>query len=100
MAPRSPWPRLLIDRDPAFGMELAQGHVERSFVFTDQLQAIHRKIETFADADSGSPYEAKGMGFERITLPELLLQVLILVGRKRPGQIMVVRRKVLAANQI
>jgi hypothetical protein len=35
-------------------MELAERDVECRFLFTDLLQAIHAKIQTFPDTDSGS----------------------------------------------
>lgn len=92
--------RLLIDWHPTFGMELAQRHVERRFLFTDLLQAIHAKIQTFADTDSGSSYEAESVGLQGVALPELLLEALILVLGKRPGQVVVAKGEVLATNQI
>jgi hypothetical protein len=60
-------------------MKLAQRHTECRLLFADLLQAIKGKIETFTDADSGSPYEAKGVGLQRVVSTELLLQALILV---------------------
>ena len=93
-------PRLLIDWHPTFGMELAERDVERRFLFTDLLQAIHAKIQTFPDTDSGSAYEAESMSLYGVALPELLLEALILVRGKRPGQVVVAKGKVLATNQI
>jgi hypothetical protein len=93
-------PRLLIDWHPTFGMELAQRHVERRFLFTDLLQAIHAKIQTFPNTDSGSSYEAESVGLHGVALPELLLEALILVLGKRPGQVVVAKGEVLATNQI
>lgn len=81
-------------------MELAQRHVERRFLFTDLLQAIHAKIQTFPDTDSGSAYEAKSLGLHGVALPKMLLETLILVLGKRSGQVVVAKGKVLATNQI
>jgi antitoxin component of MazEF toxin-antitoxin module len=74
--------------------------VECRFLFTELPQAIHAKIQTFPDTDSGSSYEAESMGFHGVALPELLLKALILVWGKRPGQVVVAKRKILATNQI
>jgi hypothetical protein len=54
-------------------MKLAQWYTERRLLFTDLLQAIQRKIEALAHADSRSPYEAEGVSFQPVSLPELLL---------------------------
>ena len=81
-------------------MELAQWHVECRFLFTDLAQAIHAKIQTFPDTDSGSPYEAESKGLHGAALPELLLEALILVRGKRTGQVVVAQGKVLATNQV
>lgn len=81
-------------------MELAERDVERRFLFTDLAQAIHAKIQTFPDTDSSSSYEAESMGLHGVALVQLLLEALILVRGKRPGQVVVAKGKVLATNQI
>jgi hypothetical protein len=81
-------------------MKLAKRYTERRLLPTDLLQAIERKIEAFADADTSGPDEAKGMSFHCVSWPELLLQAQILFRGERSGQVMVANRKVLAANQV
>jgi hypothetical protein len=74
--------------------------VKRSFWFTELLQAIHWKIQTFPDTDSGSSYQAEGMSLHGVMLPELLLEALILVLGKWSGQVVIAERHILASNQI
>jgi hypothetical protein len=81
-------------------MKLTKRHAERRLLSTDLLQAIERKIEAFAGSDSGGPDEAKGMSFQCVSPPELLLEAQILFRGERSGQVMVANGKVLEANQI
>jgi hypothetical protein len=59
-------------------MKLAKRHTEGRLLSIDRLQAIQRKVEAFAYADSRSPDEAEGMSFECVSQPELMLEAQIL----------------------
>ena len=48
-------------------MKLAKRHTEGRLLSIDRLQAIQRKVEAFAYADSRSPDEAEGMSFECVS---------------------------------
>ena len=77
--------RLFIDRHQAFGMELAQRYMQCHLLFTEPLQAMQGKVDTFADADSCGPHEAKSERFQSVGETKLLLQMLILLERKGSG---------------
>src|ERR1700737_2371772 len=74
-------------------------HAARSH-FPDWAQAIEGKSDALADADSGGAYESESVGFQRVHVAELLLQALILLARKRSGQIVVMRWEILATNEV
>jgi hypothetical protein len=93
-------PGVFVDRHPAFGVQLAHRNMKGPLIMMDLPQAIHLKIDTLADADSGEVDEQQSVGFEVVGMAELLLQALIVFGRKRLGQIAGARRKILAANQV
>ena len=92
--------RLFIDRHEAFGMEFAQGHMERHLLITEPLEAIPGEGDTFTDADSCGPHEAESVGLQGVGKTELLLQMSILVERKRSGEIVVAGRKILTTNEV
>ncbi len=57
-------------------------------------------MDAFADADSRGPHEAESVHFQGIDETKLLLQTLILLDRKRFGEIVVGRRKVFTTNEV
>jgi hypothetical protein len=81
-------------------MKLAQRHMERDLLFIDPLKALQREIDAFPDADSRGTHQAESVDLQRIGEPKVLLQALILFEGKRSGQIVLVRRKVLAPNEV
>jgi hypothetical protein len=62
-------------------------------------QAVQRQREAFAQAHTGEAGEQEGVGKEVVGPAEFLLQLLILVGVQRPGEIVWLRREVLPMNQ-
>ena len=56
-------------------------------------------MDAFADADSRGPHEAESVHLEGVGETELLLQLLIFLERKRFGEIVVGRRKILTTNE-
>src|SRR5215470_2006214 len=42
-----------VHRNPAFGFELAQRHMDGPLVGAERAQTIHGEIDTFADAHAG-----------------------------------------------
>ena len=63
-------------------------------------QAVQRQIEAFADADSRSAHQAEDIRRQIIDSPQFLLQELILLQRKRSGQITRLRRKIFATDEV
>jgi hypothetical protein len=53
-------PGLFIDGHPAFCVQLAQRNMKGPLIMMDLAQAIHGKIDTLADADSGEVDEQQG----------------------------------------
>jgi hypothetical protein len=58
------------------------------------------KIDAFADADSRGPHEAESVHLQGVDEMELQLQLLILLERKRFGEIVVGGRKILTTNEV
>src|SRR5258708_7108572 len=73
--------------------------MQRPFVFSDLTQAVPNQIEAFADADSGGAGQQERIGRQIVSPVQFLLEELIVLRRKRSGQITRMRREVLAANQ-
>jgi hypothetical protein len=57
-------------------------------------------MDAFTDADSRGPHEAESIHFQGIDETKLLLQTLILLERKRYGEIVVGRRKIFPTNEV
>jgi hypothetical protein len=91
---------LAIGRDPAFGMELAQRDAQGAMIRCESLATVQREIHTLPDADACKAGEQEGIGKQVVSPAEFLLQLLILFKRERPGEILISRWEVLAANQI
>jgi hypothetical protein len=89
-----------IDRHQAFGMELTQRHMQGHLLFIDRLQAMDGESDAFANSDSGGAHEAESIGLQGVGETELLLQALILLQRKRSGQVAVAWGEILATNEV
>lgn len=92
-------PDIRIGRNQAFRVQLANGYMHRPLVPSDLAQTIQRQIDTFADADSRGASERQSIGGQVVCTTQFPLQELIVLRGKRSGQIMRMRREVLAANQ-
>jgi hypothetical protein len=70
-------------------------------LFTSHLpQAIQWQMDALADADSRSSDEKKRIGVEIVGTAQFLLQELILLRGKRPGEIAGFWREILSTNEI
>jgi hypothetical protein len=57
-------------------------------------------MDAFADADARGPHEAESIHLQGVSETELLLQLLILLERKRFGEIVVGGRKIFTTNEV
>ena len=57
-------------------------------------------MDAFTDADSRGPHETESIHFQGVSETELLLQLLILLERKRFGERVVGRRKIFTTNEV
>jgi hypothetical protein len=80
-------PEFGIGGNQAFVVQLAQRDVHGPLVWAHLLQAVQRQIEAFADADSAGTREQECIGGQIIGSAQFLLQELILLRRKRTGQV-------------
>jgi hypothetical protein len=80
-------PEFGIGGNQAFVVQLAQRDVQGPLVWAHLLQAVQRQIEAFADADSAGTREQECIGGQIIGSAQFLLQELILLRRKRTGQV-------------
>jgi hypothetical protein len=63
-------------------------------------QAIQTQTDAFADADTCGAHEQQRVGIQVVSATEFLLQELIVLRRKRSGQIPGRRREVLRADKV
>jgi hypothetical protein len=92
-------PDVVVNRHEAFGVELAEGDMKCPQFFPHLPQAIQRKIDTLADADSGGADEQQSVGMQIVDVAELLIQPLIVFRGKRLGQITGRGRKIRSMNE-
>src|SRR5229473_3025120 len=92
-------PDVVVNRHEAFGVELAERDMKCPQFFPHLPQAIQRKIDTLADADSGGADEQQSVGRQIVDVAEFLIQPLIVLRGKRLGQITGRGRKILSANE-
>ena len=76
-----------IGRHQAFGVQFAEGDMQRPLVGTDLPQAVQGQIDTFADADSSGAREQPRQGRQIAGATQFLLQELVVLWGKRSGQI-------------
>ena len=62
-----------IDRDHAFGLQLAERHVNRPSIRADIVEAIIGKIDTFTDAHAGVAQQQQDIGGQIIAAEQFLL---------------------------
>ena len=90
---------VLIGRDEAFGMQLAEWDMQGPLLVAHSAQTIHCQIDTLADADPGGASEQQCLSGQVIAAMEFLLEALILFGRKSSRQAAWLWREILAANE-
>ena len=93
-------PPMCIDRHQTFGVQFAEGNVECPLVRPDLSQTVPREINTFSDADSCGASEQKCVGRQVVGTAQLVAEQLIVLWRKRSGQILRSRWEVLRADQV
>jgi hypothetical protein len=74
--------------------------VQGPLVWAHLLQAVQRQIEAFADADSAGTREQECIGGQIIGSAQFLLQELILLRRKRTGQVEGLGREVFLTDEV
>src|SRR3989442_1434781 len=73
--------------------------MQRPLVRSEWPQAVQSQIDAFANADSGGAGQQKGIGRQVIGSAQFLLEELIILWRKRSGQITRARRKVVRQDE-
>lgn len=91
---------LMIGRDQSLGVQLAERDMESPLIRPQLSQAVQGEVDALTDADSRGAREQEGIGVQIIGAEEFLLEKLIVVWRKRPGQIVGQWGEVVAANQV
>ena len=74
-----------IDRDHAFGFQLAERHVNRPLIRAGGVETIEGEIDGFADAHAGVAEQQEDVGAEIVAAQQFLLEQLILLRRKGRG---------------
>lgn len=54
-------PHVLVGGNQTFGVQFADGNMNRPLVRSDFSQAVQSKVDTFSDADAGGPGEEEGI---------------------------------------
>jgi hypothetical protein len=80
-------------------VELAERNMKRPLVLVQLAKAVEGKIDTLADADSGSADEQQSIALQVVGVAEFPIQPLIVLGRKWFGQVVGEGRKILRANE-
>jgi len=89
-----------IDGQHAFGLELAQGNMERPLVGAGGAEAVIGQVDTFADTQAGIAEQQEDISAQIVAAAELLLQELILLGGERPWQSVGGARNILTQQQV
>ena len=75
-----------IDGDHAFGLEFAEGDMNRPLVWPRGAQTVVGEIGAFADTHAGVAEQEEDISAEIVAAHELLLEELILLGGERSWQ--------------
>ncbi len=89
-----------IDGDHAFGLEFAEGDMNRPLVRPREAQTVIGEIYAFADTHTGRAQQEEDISAEIVAAHELLLEELILFGSERPWQSVGRARDILAQQQV
>jgi hypothetical protein len=74
-------PNFGIDGNRAFGVQLAERDMDSPLVWSQLPQAVQRQAGAFADANTRSAHEQKGIGTQIIGPAQFLLQELVVLDR-------------------
>src|ERR1700676_3043266 len=89
-----------IHRNPAFGFELAQWHMDGPLTGAERAQTIEREVGTFADAYAGVTQKQQDVTNEVIAPQQFLLDQLILLGSQRSWQVVLLAGNIVATEQM
>jgi hypothetical protein len=89
-----------IHRDHAFGLQLAEWHMNGPLIRARGAEAIAGQIGAFPDAHAGVANQQKSVAAQIVAPEELLLQELILLCSERTRESLRETRNVLAADQM
>ena len=89
-----------IDGDHAFGLEFAEGDMNRPLVWPGGAETVIGEIGAFADTHAGVAEQEEDISAEIVAEHELLLQELILFGGKRSWQSVGRAWNILAQQQV
>ncbi len=89
-----------IDGDHAFGLQLAERHVNRPLIRAGGAETIAGQIGALTDAHTGVTNQQKSIAAQIVAAEELLLEELILLCGERTGESLRETRNVLGADQM
>ena len=89
-----------VHRDHTFGLQLAERHVNGPFLRTGGMEAIERKVGSFADAHAGVTKQQEDITAQIIAEQQLLLKQLVLLRGQGAGQSLRGAGNVLATEQM
>ena len=89
-----------IDGDHAFGLEFAEGDMDRPLVRACGAQAVIGEVDALADAHAGLAEQQEDISAKIVAAHELLLEELILLCGERPWQSLRRARDIFAPQQV
>ena len=92
--------RVIIDRDPSFGVQLPERDTYRPLVLAEFAQGIGRELKAFADTHAGGPEKQQSLGAQGLPFVETALQFLVILGREGLGKVQVARGIISGREQV
>ena len=89
-----------IDRNQAFGFELAEGHVNGPLIRPERAQAVGCQIDALADSHPGVALQQQEVAREIVAAEEFLLNPLVLFRQQRAGELALPARGIFAGEQV
>jgi hypothetical protein len=89
-----------IQWDPSFRMHFAERNLDRPLMIAKISKAIDGEIQTLSNAHACGTHEKQSVCFDSIPFAELVANADVILGRERPGKVLVLMREIPANKEV
>lgn len=90
---------VIVDREPAFGVQLAQRYSQCPLIWADRVEAIRCEVTALAYAHAGGAQQQQGIGNDVVLRVQVSMQEIVIRKREGFGKVDLRWRQIVTADQ-